>query len=189
MRPNVRATLTLRGHTRGFRRQVLEEVAVYGELYRFLPVLAARQGFRVVEVRVRHREEKGRAGFYGVGVYLRRLLDILAITFLTRFTQRPLRFFGYLGFAAIAIGAPIGAKALSTAFMPPEATHLAGDEVLFRVPKKGAPTPYELLPAHPTLDLWSFFVVLVSVGSWVGSSWVWFVVEVHVARVAVGCYV
>jgi FemAB-related protein (PEP-CTERM system-associated) len=97
----------LNSGTRGFRRQVLEEVAVYGELYRFLPVLARRQGFRVVEVRVRHREEKGRAGFYGIGVYLRRFLDILAITFLTRFTQRPLRFFGYLGFAAIAIGAPI----------------------------------------------------------------------------------
>ena len=97
----------LNSGTRGFRRQVLEEVAVYGELYRFLPVLAARQGFRVVEVRARHREEKGRAGFYGVGVYLRRLLDILAITFLTRFTQRPLRFFGYLGFGAIAVGAPI----------------------------------------------------------------------------------
>jgi FemAB-related protein (PEP-CTERM system-associated) len=97
----------LNSGTRGFRCQVLEEVAVYGELYRFLPVLARRQGFRVVEVRVRHREEKGRAGFYGLGVYLRRLLDILAITFLTRFTQRPLRFFGYLGFAAIAIGAPL----------------------------------------------------------------------------------
>jgi len=99
----------LNSGTRGFRRRVLEEVAVYGELYRFLPVLARRQGFRVVEVRVRHREEKGRAGFYGLGVYLRRLLDIFAIAFLTRFTQRPLRFFGYLGFGAIAVGAPIAA--------------------------------------------------------------------------------
>ncbi|MBL8749399.1 MAG: FemAB family PEP-CTERM system-associated protein [Planctomycetes bacterium] len=99
----------LNSGTRGFRRNVLEEVAVYGELYRFLPVLARRQGFRVVEVEVRHREEKGRAGFYGIGVYLRRLLDILAISFLTRFTQRPLRFFGYLGFAAIAVGAPLAA--------------------------------------------------------------------------------
>ncbi len=97
----------LNSGTRGFRRNVLEEVAVYGELYRFLPVMAQRQGFRVVEVQVRHREEKGRAGFFGVGVYLRRLLDILAITFLTRFTQRPLRFFGYLGFASIAVGAPV----------------------------------------------------------------------------------
>lgn len=94
----------LNSGTRGFRSQVLEEVAVYGELYRFLPVLAARQGFRVVEVRVRHREEKGRSGFYGVGVYLRRILDIVAITFLTRFTQRPLRFFGYVGFTAGLLG-------------------------------------------------------------------------------------
>jgi FemAB-related protein (PEP-CTERM system-associated) len=102
----------LNSGTRGFRRQVLEEVAVYGELYRFLPVLARRQGFRVVEVKVRHREEKGRAGFYGVGVYVRRLLDILAITFLTRFTQRPLRFFGYLGFAAMLLGAALVAYPL-----------------------------------------------------------------------------
>ena len=94
----------LNSGTRGFRRQVLDEVSVYGELYRFLPVLAARQGFKTVEVQVQHREEKGRAGFYGIGVYLRRLLDILAITFLTRFTQRPLRFFGYLGFLATVAG-------------------------------------------------------------------------------------
>ena len=102
----------LNSGTRGFQRQVLEEVSVYGELYRFLPVLARRQGFKVVEVKVRHREEKGRSGFYGIGVYLRRLLDILAITFLTRFTQRPLRFFGYLGFAAMVSGVAMAAQPL-----------------------------------------------------------------------------
>ncbi len=94
----------LNSSLRGMRRQVLEEVNVYGEMYRFLPVLAQRQGFRVVEVKVRHREEKGRRGFYGVGVYVRRVLDILAITFLTRFTQRPLRFFGMLGFLTMTVG-------------------------------------------------------------------------------------
>ncbi|MCY2958267.1 MAG: FemAB family PEP-CTERM system-associated protein [Planctomycetota bacterium] len=97
---------------RGFRKQVLEEVSVYGDLYRFLPVLALRQGFRVVEVKVRHREERGSAGFYGVGVYLRRTLDILAISFLTRFTQRPLRFFGYVGFLAIVFGLLLVAQPL-----------------------------------------------------------------------------
>ena len=97
----------LNSSLRGMRRRVLEEVNVYGELYRFLPVLAMRQGFRTVEVKVRHREEKGRRGFYGIGVYLRRTLDILAITFLTRFTQRPLRFFGMLGIVAILIGLPM----------------------------------------------------------------------------------
>lgn len=97
---------------RGFKKQVLEEVSVYGELYRFLPVLAMRQGFRVVEVKVRHREERGQAGFYGVGVYLRRLLDILAISFLTRFTQQPLRFFGYVGFLGMVLGVALAAQPL-----------------------------------------------------------------------------
>ena len=109
----------LNSGTRGFRRQVLEEVAVYGELYRFLPVMAERQGFKVVEVEVRHREEKGRAGFYGIGVYLRRVLDILAITFLTRFTQRPLRFFGYLGFLAALAGVLMAAWPIYEKLVPP----------------------------------------------------------------------
>ena len=94
----------LNSSVRGMRRHVLEQVNVYGELYRFLPVLAMRQGFRTVEVKVRHREEKGREGFFGFGVYLRRALDILAITFLTRFTQRPLRFFGMLGMLSMLVG-------------------------------------------------------------------------------------
>ncbi|MHC4813936.1 MAG: FemAB family XrtA/PEP-CTERM system-associated protein [Planctomycetota bacterium] len=89
---------------RGLRRHVMDEISVYGEMYRFLPVFAQRQGFKVVEVKVRHREERGRRGFYGVGVYIRRLLDITAVTFLTRFTQKPLRFFGMLGLLAMLVG-------------------------------------------------------------------------------------
>ncbi len=102
----------LNSSVRGMRRRVLEEVNVYGELYRFLPVLAMRQGFKTVEVKVRHRQEHGREGFYGVGVYLRRLLDILAITFLTRFTQRPLRFFGMVGLVMMALGLALSAQPL-----------------------------------------------------------------------------
>lgn len=97
---------------RGMRRQVVQDVSVYGEMYRFLPVLAERQGFNVVEVKVRHREEKGRQGFYGVGVYLRRILDILTITFLARFRQKPLRFFGMLGFLSILVGMAMVAEPL-----------------------------------------------------------------------------
>ncbi|MCC6782839.1 MAG: FemAB family PEP-CTERM system-associated protein [Planctomycetes bacterium] len=105
----LRVVMGIRFHdlnsgVRGMRRQVLEEVNVYGELFRFLPVLAQRQGFKVVEIKVRHREERGTIAFYGIGVYVRRVLDILAISFLTRFTQRPLRFFGILGVLAILIG-------------------------------------------------------------------------------------
>ena len=89
------------------RREVLEEVALYGDLFRFLPIMAARRGFAVREVQVVHREERGKTGFFGVGVYFRRLLDILAVTFLTRFTRKPLRFFGIIGLVLVTIGLAI----------------------------------------------------------------------------------
>jgi glycosyltransferase involved in cell wall biosynthesis len=89
---------------RAIRREVLEELALYGDMYRFLPVIAFRQGFRVVEVKVRHLEEWGGAGFFGVGVYVRRFLDILGMVFLAKFTLKPLRFFGVLGGLLLSVG-------------------------------------------------------------------------------------
>jgi glycosyltransferase involved in cell wall biosynthesis len=96
-------------HFRAIRREVLADVAIYGDQYRFLPVTAHRQGYRVVEVRVRHIKEWGQAGFFGVGVYLRRFLDILAVMFLTNFTLKPLRFFGTVGGLFFLCGAGISA--------------------------------------------------------------------------------
>lgn len=91
---------------RAIRREVLEDVAVYGDMYRYLPVIAYRQGYRVVEVKVRHLKEWGGTGVFGLGVYTRRFLDILAVTFLTKFTLKPLRFFGTIGglFSLIGVG-------------------------------------------------------------------------------------
>ena len=82
---------------RAFRREVLEDLTIYGDMYRYLPALAFRQGYHVVEVAVRHLKERGAAGFFGPGVYIRRLLDITGVVFLTKFTHKPLRFFGSLG--------------------------------------------------------------------------------------------
>ena len=82
---------------RAIRREVLEDVAIYGDMYRFLPVIAYRQGYRVDEVKVRHLKEWGTAGFFGLGVYVRRFLDVLAVMFLSKFTLKPLRFFGTVG--------------------------------------------------------------------------------------------
>ena len=82
---------------RVLRREVLQEIALYGDMYRFLPVIAFRQGFRVEEVQVRHLQEWGGAGFFGVGVYARRALDVLGMVFLAKFTLKPLRFFGFVG--------------------------------------------------------------------------------------------
>jgi glycosyltransferase involved in cell wall biosynthesis len=82
---------------RAIRREVLADVAIYGDMYRFLPVIAHRQGYRVDEVKVRHLKEWGKAGFFGLGVYVRRFLDVLAVMFLSKFTLKPLRFFGTVG--------------------------------------------------------------------------------------------
>jgi hypothetical protein len=92
---------------RAIRLEVLRDLAIYGDMYRFLPVIAHRQGYRVVEVRVRHLKEWGKAGFYGVGVYVRRALDVLGVMFLTKFTLKPLRFFGFLGLLTLLPGAVI----------------------------------------------------------------------------------
>ncbi len=92
---------------RAITRRVLEEIPVYGDMYRFLPAIAQRQGFRVDEVRVRHRQEWGGAGFFGLGVYVRRLIDILGVVFLAHFTLKPLRFFGTLGALFAGTGAAV----------------------------------------------------------------------------------
>lgn len=91
-------------YLRAMRREVLDEVTVYGDMYRFLPVIAHRQGFVVVEVPVRHIKEWGAAGFFGVGVYARRFLDVLGVMFLTKFTLKPLRFFGSVGALCSGLG-------------------------------------------------------------------------------------
>jgi glycosyltransferase involved in cell wall biosynthesis len=84
-------------HFRVMRREVMREISIYGDQFRFLPLMAARQGYKVAEIRVRHLKERGRKGFFGFGVYLRRFLDVLAVLFLTKFALKPLRFFGLIG--------------------------------------------------------------------------------------------
>lgn len=92
---------------RAIRREVLSEMAIYGDMYRFLPVIVYRQGFRVEEVKVRHMQEWGGAGWFGFGVYVRRFLDILGVVFLTHFTLKPLRFFGTLGALFVISGGAV----------------------------------------------------------------------------------
>jgi len=86
------------------RREVLEEVPLYGDFFRFLPVLAQREGFRVDEVPVPRHEQDKRTRLYSPGVYIRRLVDLLGLMFLVRFTQKPLRFFGLVGSAFSIVG-------------------------------------------------------------------------------------
>jgi glycosyltransferase involved in cell wall biosynthesis len=90
---------------RAMRRRVLEEIRLYGEQQRFLPVLAERQGFRVIEVQVRQSANDHFDRIYPPRAYTRALLDVFNVFFLVRFTRKPLRFFGMIGVVLFALGA------------------------------------------------------------------------------------
>jgi glycosyltransferase involved in cell wall biosynthesis len=82
---------------RAMRRNVAEALPLYGDLHRFIPALALREGYRVEEVSLAQHPKDARMRVYGPGVYARRLLDIMAFFFLAKFTEKPLRFFGLVG--------------------------------------------------------------------------------------------
>lgn len=86
------------------RRRVAREVHLYGGLFRFIPILAMNRGFTVREIELPQRSEDRQTRFHGAGAYLGRLLDILTIFFLVKFTRTPLRFFGLLGLFLFASG-------------------------------------------------------------------------------------
>jgi glycosyltransferase involved in cell wall biosynthesis len=97
------------------RRQVANEVMLYGEQHTFLPLLASNRGFSVREVSVPQSKSDPYLRYYNPGVYGRRLLDIFTIFFLIRFTKAPLRFFGVIGstfllFGLVMIGVVVGER-------------------------------------------------------------------------------
>jgi glycosyltransferase involved in cell wall biosynthesis len=86
------------------KRRVSRELNLYGGLHRFIPLLALSRGFAVKEIPLRQRDEDRGTRYHGTGAYLGRLLDILTVFFLTKFTRTPLRFFGLLGTALFFAG-------------------------------------------------------------------------------------
>lgn len=86
------------------RRRVTGEIEVYGDQHRFMPLLARSRGFRVKEVNFRQSPHDPFRRLYRPGVYLRRLLDLLTVFFLVKFTRKPLRFFGLIGSAMFILG-------------------------------------------------------------------------------------
>ncbi|MBE0568903.1 MAG: glycosyltransferase [Deltaproteobacteria bacterium] len=92
-----------------FRRKILEEINLYGDLHRFLPVLSHKQGFRVREIDMKQSSRETRLRTYPFGVYVRRMIDLLTVFFLVKFTKKPLRFFGLTGSAVLLGGLAITA--------------------------------------------------------------------------------
>ena len=82
---------------KAYRREVLEQVAVYGELHRYIPVLASRRGFAVGEIEVKHEARLHGASKYGWDRFYKGLLDLITVLFITKYTRRPLHLFGAFG--------------------------------------------------------------------------------------------
>ncbi len=80
-----------------YRREIFDEVRLYGELHRFVPVLAAGRGYRVGEVVISHRSRRFGHSKYGVTRFVKGFLDLLTVKFLTGFGQRPQHVLGTLG--------------------------------------------------------------------------------------------
>jgi glycosyltransferase involved in cell wall biosynthesis len=82
---------------KAYRAEVVRGLALYGELHRFIPVLAHYRGFRIAELPVNHRPRTHGRSRYGMERYLRGSLDLLTVTFMGRYRHRPLHLFGGLG--------------------------------------------------------------------------------------------
>lgn len=89
---------------RGFKKHVIDAIHFHGDLFRFVPVLAVGQGFRVEEIPVLHVAEKGPSTFLNISLYIRRVLDVFSLFFLLKFIRKPLRFFGLTGLSLFFIG-------------------------------------------------------------------------------------
>jgi glycosyltransferase involved in cell wall biosynthesis len=89
---------------KAFRSEVAQELSLYGELHRFIPLLAADRGFRVAEIPVNHRPRAHGRSRYGMERYVRGFLDLLTVAFMSRYRHRPLHLFGGLGLLIASLG-------------------------------------------------------------------------------------
>jgi len=92
-----------------YRREVLDEVLIYGERHRYIPVLASYRGFRLGEVKIEHAEREYGHSHYGLERVVGGVFSLLTVILLTRYTNRPLHFFGFLGAFLGLVGTVIDA--------------------------------------------------------------------------------
>jgi glycosyltransferase involved in cell wall biosynthesis len=89
---------------KAYRTEVVQGLRIYGELHRFIPVLAHYRGYRIAELPVHHRPRAYGRSRYGIERYLRGFLDLLTVSFIGRYRQRPLHLFGGLGLILSLVG-------------------------------------------------------------------------------------
>jgi glycosyltransferase involved in cell wall biosynthesis len=102
---------------KAYRAEVVRELPLYGELHRYIPVLAHNRGFRVAEVTVEHRPRMHGRSKYGGARFARGFFDLLTVLFLTQYTRRPLHLFGWFGVTTLLVGFLINAYLATLWFM------------------------------------------------------------------------
>ena len=97
---------------KAYRSNVLKDVALYGEMHRFIPAYASWHGAKVAEIPINYRPRKFGKSNYGIGRTFKVLLDLVVIVFLDKYMNRPIHFFGGIGFVSLAIGVASGLAAV-----------------------------------------------------------------------------
>ena len=98
---------------KAYRRELVEDMNLYGELHRFLPALAFIEGARIAEVKVNHNARQFGQSKYGIDRTFRVLMDLFTVWFMKRFLTRPMYVFGFGGLSAMGIGALLSAYLLA----------------------------------------------------------------------------
>ena len=106
---------------KAYRREVIQGVELYGEMHRFIPAYAAWTGAQVAEIAVNHRERKYGESKYGLSRIFKVILDLIVVRFLTTSFNKPMHFFGAVGFIALALGSAAEIAAVILRF---RGTHL-----------------------------------------------------------------
>jgi glycosyltransferase involved in cell wall biosynthesis len=89
---------------KAYRKAVVENIKVYGELHRYIPVLAKWQGFTITEIPVKHQQRLYGKTKYGISRFFKGFIDLLTVIFTTRYVKRPMHLFGFLGAFSFLIG-------------------------------------------------------------------------------------
>ncbi len=140
-----------------YRREIFDEVRLYGELHRFVPVLAAARGFRVGELVIRHRPREFGRSKYGLTRFVKGFLDLLTVKFLTGFGQRPQHVLGTIGLGSFVLGV-LGLTWLAGCWLWSRLLAFAG---LITVPEgKTLEQMLFHLRDHPTAALYSVALLL-----------------------------
>lgn len=94
---------------KAYRREVVENINLYGEMHRYIPALASQMGVSIAEVKVRHHPRQHGKSKYGITRLMRGMLDLITVKFLLSYSMRPLQLFGIPGTLSLFIGFVIGA--------------------------------------------------------------------------------